>query len=131
VLSYYNRGQIYCILNNFTSAIADLSKAIELNGDGVNALHDRGEMYFCVGEYTKAVDDMKQAALKNLTYASSYKSMLNRVGIKMNELYENGVSYFNDKNYEKADEYLKKVIEIYPNHNEANALLNEINVIRG
>ena len=55
---YVKRGQIYSEDGNFELAIADLSRAIELDPDSPDRYYDRANLYRLAGEYDLAVADM-------------------------------------------------------------------------
>jgi len=129
VLSYYNRGELYCKKNEIELAISDLKRVIDIDEDAVTALADFGELNYCIGNYKEAVESTKQAALKNKTYESAFKSMLFRTSKKMQELYVEGFNFYKNNDLINARKKLKNVLEIYPNHDEAKIILNEIDNI--
>lgn len=61
---YFFRGTLNGLLKNYGDAIADLTKAIELNDEGwlAEAYYYRGANFGAIGEYDMAVEDMRVAA---------------------------------------------------------------------
>lgn len=56
---YTNRAFCHIKMENFGSAIADASKAIELKGDFPKGYYRRGSAYAALGKYKEAVKDFK------------------------------------------------------------------------
>ena len=64
--AYYNQGVIYSNKGQYDKAIADNTKAVELNPRYAEAYHNRGVAYFLKKDYEKAWDDVHKA--QNLGY---------------------------------------------------------------
>ncbi|MEL7079523.1 MAG: tetratricopeptide repeat protein, partial [Cyanobacteria bacterium J06582_2] len=95
-------------------AIADYSKAIELNPDLAEAYVNRGNAYLNLGEYQEAIADYNKAIELNPGDADAY---INR-----------GNAYLNLEEYQEAIIYFNKAIELNPNYpNSALAYFNRGN----
>jgi tetratricopeptide (TPR) repeat protein/WD40 repeat protein len=70
---YFNRGGIYSRLNRLDEAIADFSKAIELDGTYEKALSDRGYSFLLKGIYELALADLSKAIRLNPREPVNYK----------------------------------------------------------
>ena len=55
--AHYNRGNIYYDREQYTAAIEDYSRAIELEAGFASAYFNRGNAYFIQGAYQNALDD--------------------------------------------------------------------------
>jgi tetratricopeptide (TPR) repeat protein len=59
---YYNKGLIYQDNNNLEQAVANYSKAIELDNNYALAYHYRGLIYIEIAEKRKALEDLRKAS---------------------------------------------------------------------
>ena len=60
--AYFNRGNTYLATGQYDQAIADYTKALELNPQDALAYNNRGLAYFYLkGEYDKAWEDVSKA----------------------------------------------------------------------
>ena len=61
VYAYYNKGNVFMLQGDFTSAISCYSTAIELKPDLAEAYYNRGLMYLRMGNKTQGVTDLSKA----------------------------------------------------------------------
>ncbi|MBR5170974.1 MAG: tetratricopeptide repeat protein [Muribaculaceae bacterium] len=61
VYAYYNKGNLYMLQGDFTSAISCYSTAIELKPDLAEAYYNRGLMYLRMGNKAQGVNDLSKA----------------------------------------------------------------------
>ena len=61
VYAHFNKGNIYMLQGDFTSAISCYSTAIELKPDLGEAYYNRGLMYLRMGNKTMGISDLSQA----------------------------------------------------------------------
>lgn len=61
VQSYYERGLQYYHTGDYNQAIADFTRAIEIDPNFADAYHRRGEMYFSKKDYDKSWEDIHKA----------------------------------------------------------------------
>ena len=61
VYAYFNKGNVYLLQGDYTSAISCYSKAIELKPDLGEAYYNRGLMYLRMGNKSLGVADLSQA----------------------------------------------------------------------
>ena len=57
----YNRGFIYMLMGDYTSAIGSFNEAIAIKPDLGEAFYNRGLMYFKLGNREKGVADLSNA----------------------------------------------------------------------
>ncbi|MCX5704645.1 MAG: tetratricopeptide repeat protein [Candidatus Omnitrophica bacterium] len=99
--SYSNRGVAYAHKGNFTQAISDFTKAVEINPKYSNVYYNRGLVYHQQSNLPQAISDYTKAIEINPNYAEAY---CNR-----------GLAYDNQGNFTQAISDYNKVIEINPN----------------
>ena len=73
--AYIIRGVAYRRQDNFSLALADLDKAIELNSDNANAYVIRGDAYFGKGDFNLAIEDYEKAIELNSDDAEAYYNL--------------------------------------------------------
>ena len=61
VYAHYNRGNVYMLMGDFTSAISCYTNAIQLKPDLAEAYYNRGLMYLRMGNKTLGVADLSKA----------------------------------------------------------------------
>jgi tetratricopeptide (TPR) repeat protein len=59
--AYYNRAEIYNIEKDYRAAIADYTKAIELEPQFAEAYFNRGIARLSIGETREGLDDLRKA----------------------------------------------------------------------
>ena len=102
---YFQKGSSLFHQSNFTDAIIQFDKAINLNPSYTEAYGDRGASKANLGQYEGAVLDYQKAE---------------ELGLKTSILYSNwGYAYYQLKEPDKAQTYLEKAIEIDPNNGSA------------
>jgi tetratricopeptide (TPR) repeat protein len=134
---YAELADEYYDKNDFTNALINYNKAIQLNPNGAGSYVRRGFIYHYTGEVSKAYEDYETAvrlspALKNeayircMIYDSSVKAEISG-GIRdctatINEFpgfslayYKRGVGYYSSENYSLALQDFTKSIEIRSN----------------
>ena len=116
---YYNRAKEYSVNKDFDKAIADYSKAMELDPNDYVLYYDRGLAYQEKGSIDNAISDYSKSIELNPDYIYAYN---NRANI-----------YYDEKQYDKAIADYKKILLIDPNMKSdaaanAGATLQELNV---
>jgi tetratricopeptide (TPR) repeat protein len=61
VYAHYNKGNVYMLQGDFTSAISSYTNAIQLKSDLAEAYYNRGLMYLRLGNKTLGVADLSKA----------------------------------------------------------------------
>lgn len=102
---YNNRGLAYYDLGQYTQAISDYTKAIELNPKDAVAYNSRGITYKKLGQYTQAISDYTKAIELNSKYAMAYNNR--------------GNAYYYLGQYTQAISDFTKAIELNPEDAEA------------
>jgi len=97
--AYDNRGNTYSDLKEYQKAIADYTKAIDINPRYAKAYYNRGNAYYDLKKYQRAIAYYTRAIDINPQYADAY---VNR-----------GIVYKGLKEYQKAKEDYKKAANIY------------------
>lgn len=100
-IAYYDRGLAYADKGDLDQAIADYSKAIQLNPKFAAAYHNRGRAYRAKGDLDQAIADFTEAIRLNPKDTAAY---LNR-----------GNVYVDDKgNFDRAITDYDEVIRLNP-----------------
>ncbi|MCX5696304.1 MAG: tetratricopeptide repeat protein [Candidatus Omnitrophica bacterium] len=136
--AYKNRGVAYRDQGNFTQAISDYNRAIELNPNDADPYNNRGVVYRDQGNFTQAISDYNRAIELKPNYADAYYnralayqaqgspaqaisnfSKAIKIDSHLVKAYNNrATAYVQEKNYELALSDLNKAIEITPNDGE-------------
>jgi tetratricopeptide (TPR) repeat protein len=109
---YFKAGESFVEAGNQKDAIAQFTKAIELNPDYLQAYISRAEAYKAINELQKAADDYKRALVFESSEIELYYSA-------------SEVNYLL-KNYPEALDLINKGITLNPKHEEAYRLLSQI-----
>jgi len=97
---YNNRGAAYSSQGNFTQAILDYSKAIEIKPDYADAYFNRGNNYGHQGNFTQAIFDYNEAIKLNSDNLQAYNNR--------------GFAYFQKGSFNQAISDYNHSIEINP-----------------
>jgi protein O-mannosyl-transferase len=84
-------------MNNYTRAIEDFNKAIEINPKKKLAYHNRGVAYMALGNQTQAIESFNRAIEIDAYYAEAY--------------YRRGILYNNLGKYRQAIDDFDKAME--------------------
>lgn len=102
---YYNRGEDHKGREKFDDALADYTKAVELNPDYVNAYVSRGVTNSEMGEYDSAFANFDKAIEMEPDNAEAY--------------YNRGITYGRKGEYDNAFVNFNRAIELNSVHEEA------------
>ena len=114
---YYLRGRVYYQHGDFTQAIADFNKALELAPDFLGAYIDRGIVYDAEGNFSQALSDYNMAVKKNPYQPEAY--------------YNRGNIYNKQNNFIQALKDYNKAIELKPDYAESYANRGNVYVKQG
>ena len=103
--AYYGRGSAYDKLKQTDKAVADYSKAIELNPNFAQARYNRGILYNQKGNFAEAIADYTQAITNKPDYKDVYTSR--------------GLSYAATEQWDLAIADYSKAISLYPRDSAA------------
>ena len=98
--AYYNRGNAYRAKGDHDHAIADYTKAIELNPKVAGYYDGRGDAYKAKGDLDKAIADYTKAIEISPKWDEAYR--------------DRGLAYYAKKDYDQAIADYTKAIEIDP-----------------
>ena len=70
-MAFYNRGNVYNLLEEYDKGINDYNKVIEMNPDFVEAYYYRGNAYIKLQQYEKALVDYNSAITINPNYENA------------------------------------------------------------
>ena len=98
--AYNHRGHVYSNKGDFDRAIADFTKALELNPNDMEAYNHRGHVYSNKGDFDRAIADFTKALELNPDYASAY-------------LYR-GFAYYKEGDLDLAIADSNKTLELKP-----------------
>jgi hypothetical protein len=102
---YFYSGNSHYDLKDYSSAIKNYTKAIELNLNFTNAYYNRGLVYNELKDYSSAIRDYTKAIELNPNYANAY--------------YNRGLAYNNLKDYDSSIKDYTKAIDIDSNYVKA------------
>lgn len=102
---YYNRGVACLNRKQYGKAIADFSKAIELNLFDPDNYYQRGFAYIHKRQYDKAIADFNRAITLNPRYAKAFN--------------DRGLTYIRKRQYDRAISDFNKAIGIDPKYDKA------------
>jgi tetratricopeptide (TPR) repeat protein len=97
---YRGRGRKYYDEKNFDAALADLSRAIELDPEVDDIYSLRGRTYCRLGQYTEALNDLNRFIKSQPEQEDDY--------------YWRGRAYYGTKDYSMALDDLTRAIELQP-----------------
>jgi tetratricopeptide (TPR) repeat protein len=100
-----NLGNTYYELKDYQQAIAECTKAIQLDPNYFHAYRNRGLAYHNLKDYQKAIDDYTKAIQLDPNYTDVY--------------YRRGIAYYELKDYQQAMAEYTKVIQLDPNYTDA------------
>ncbi len=98
---YDYRGLAYIDQGNFTQAISDCTKAIEINPKDENAYYGRGNSYYKQNNFSQAISDYNKAIEINPNFTEAYFNL--------------GFAYCKQGNFTQAISDYNKAITINPN----------------
>ena len=105
-IAYYNRGNSYVAINDYTQAIADYTKTLEINPNYADAYANRAVItYMVLGNYNQAMEDFNKAIELDPDDAVFYN--------------KRGELYYTLKEYEKALNDFRKSVELNPQYAKA------------
>ena len=133
---YFYRANTYYLLGEYTEALSDYNRAIELDPEIPELYQNRGNVYFFQHEYNKAIDDYNIAIILglhepevfsnrgncyrelqkyNLAFADYEESI--SINPRFRDAYYNqGSTYYDLGQYDKAIEKLDTAIDIDPEY---------------
>jgi Tfp pilus assembly protein PilF len=102
---YFNRAIFYQQSRSWEKALANYSKAAQLDAKNPDIYNNMGVIYKEMRQYDRAIDEFLRAIYLNNNYAKPYNNI--------------GVVYYAKKNYPGAIRNYQKAIAIEPNNLEA------------
>lgn len=102
---YFNQAIFYQQSRNWEKALANYSKAAQLDAKNPDIYNNMGVIYKEMRQYDRAIDEFLRAIYLNNNYAKPYNNI--------------GVVYYAKKNYSGAIRNYQKAIAIEPNNLEA------------
>ncbi len=97
---YFNKGYDHALEGKFNEAVAQYSKALELNPNYANAYYNRGWVYYQLTNYTDCVRDMSKVIAYDDTFQPAYMMR--------------GTAYYSLQFYQKAFADYQKAVELNP-----------------
>lgn len=70
----YNRGLSYENMKQYPQALSDLSQAVGLDPNYIDAFDERGNVYLKLGDYDRAIPDYDRAIQLNPSFALAYSN---------------------------------------------------------
>ncbi|MBE9221959.1 tetratricopeptide repeat protein [Cyanobacterium stanieri LEGE 03274] len=99
---FYNQGNFLRDRQDYAQAIEQYTRAIEINGDYVDAFYNRGLTYADLEDYDRAIADYTQAIEIDPEYLDAYNNR--------------GILYASLEDYDRAIADYTQVLEINPNY---------------
>jgi tetratricopeptide (TPR) repeat protein len=103
--AYNNRGTAWFYKGDYDRAIADCTRALELNPQYAEAYNNRGTAWFYKGDYDRAIADCTRALELNPQYAEAYNNR--------------GTVRFYKGDYDRAIADCTRALELNPQYAEA------------
>jgi tetratricopeptide (TPR) repeat protein len=112
---YIKKGDEYYYDKKYNEAIENYQKALNIDGQNINALSGLGNVYFLLGDYLKSIEYYSKVLTIEPNYTKNQYSL--------------GLAYLELAQYEKAIEYFQEALENDPenewlNLNIGSAYLN-------
>lgn len=111
---FFKRGVLFMSESKPLEAIADFSKALEINPVYISALMDRGAVYRSLGNLKSAIDDFKAILKINTNH--------------INAGYNLAVCFYESGDKKTAINLLNKILELDKNYKKASDLLQKIGI---
>ncbi|CAN5857873.1 hypothetical protein BH11BAC7_BH11BAC7_07560 [soil metagenome] len=108
--AYFNRGDAFYFLGEYTTALEDFDIAVEKRGDAYDHQF-RGETRFKLGDKLGALSDYKKASEKGFASTES------GAHLAMNDANDLGIAFYEAENYNKAVEAFNVSINAKENKN--------------
>ncbi len=102
---FFNRGLFFQQAKEWEKALANYSKAEQLNPDNADTYNNKGVVYKEMGQFDRAIDEFLRAVFLNPQYAKAFNNI--------------GVVYYMQKNYQEAIKNYQKAIDLNPENLEA------------
>lgn len=102
---YVNRGSAYGDKQDYARAIADYSKALQLNPNYADAYYSRGTVYLRMNDNDRAIADISQTLRLNPNHAYAY--------------YNRGLAYQNKADYTRAIADYDQAVRLNPGLGDA------------
>lgn len=102
----YNLARALWVTNEYEGALAHWERVVALRPDDARGHNGLGSTYKALGRYEEAVAAWKRAVTLDPDYATAYFNL--------------GLTYLNNRGQpERAKEYLQKLLELQPDHPQA------------
>jgi tetratricopeptide (TPR) repeat protein len=108
--AFFNRGDAYYFLGDYTTALKDFDIAVEKRGDAYDHQF-RGETKVKLGDHEGALADFKKA------FDKGFASTASGAHLAMNDANELGIAFYNADKYEQAVEAFTISINAQENKN--------------
>ena len=102
---FFNRGLFFQQARDWEKALANYSKAEQLDPNNPDTYNNKGVVYKELGHYDQAIDEFLRAVYLAPNYPKAYNNI--------------GVVYYMQKNYPEAIKNYQKAIDIHPENLEA------------
>jgi tetratricopeptide (TPR) repeat protein len=122
-VAYNNRGMAHGAKQEYSLAIEDYEKALEINPEYAKAYSNLGIAYCLISEYNDAIKNLTKS-IERLPKESERNSDNEKT--LLNSLYYRGVSYKNTHKFYFAKKDFEKILDINPNDYEVKQLLIDV-----
>jgi len=113
--AWYNEGNVYYKLKQYDQAEEVFKRSLECDGGFLPAYHNLALVYLDVGKRREAI-----SFLRDVEYRFREETILN---------YDLALLYFLENNFEEAEKYVKRVLEIDSNNVQGKKLLRAIMLV--
>ena len=73
-MAYYNRGNLFALLGQYSRAIEDYNEAINIDPEYTSVYKNRGNAFVLLGEYHRAIKDFDETIALDPQHAHGYGS---------------------------------------------------------
>jgi len=134
-LAALNRGEDLYNEGKYDEAITELNQVIRLNSNSIDAYYIRGNSYSAKGNMDRAIADWETVLRLNPNHprAGTYISIVRQIDsqVKAHNHLQKGITYFDNKDYDRAMIEYSEAIRLNPNLAQAYYNRGQVYFLKG